>query len=100
MARVFKRDKNGKFAKGSGGGGKAKSGAKKKTLKQRYQKGESGAGAIHRRRAKQWKSGKKRDKAKVLYKSSGLGLTGGHIVHAASYANHKRVQAKKKKTKR
>lgn len=63
-----------------------------KTLKQRYQKGHRGPGAIHRRRKAQWNSGRKRDKAKVLYKS---GTYAGGIAHATSYVRHKRRVRKK-----
>lgn len=94
MARSYKRDAKGRFSRTSGGS----KGKKKKTLKQRYQKGEKGAGAIHRRRAKQWKSGRKRDKAKVIAKTGFGPLWAG--VHAASYANNKRVQRKKRKKRR
>ena len=82
MARSYKRDSKGRFAKGAG------------NLKRRYQKGEKGAGAIHRRRAKQWKSGRKRDMAKVVAKS---GSYGGAAVHAVSFARHKRAQKRKKR---
>lgn len=67
---------------------------KKKTLKQRYQKGESGPGAIHRRRQAQWNSGRQSDKAKVLYKS---GSQGGAAIHAISYGRDKLDKKMKKK---
>lgn len=62
---------------------KASTGRKRKSVKARYQKGHSGAGAIHRRRKAQWNSGKKRDKAKVIAKSFN---NAGAMVHAVSYA--------------
>ncbi len=66
---------------------------KKKTLKQRWQKGHSGAGAIHRRRKAQWKSGRKRDKLKVIYKS-GI-LNGGGLAHVVSYARDRRRKSRR-----
>lgn len=83
MARNYKRDRNGKFAR-TGSSGKGK-----KTLKQRYQKGHKGAGAIHRRRRDQWNSGRKRDKLKVLAKSTSYA---GGTAHAASYVRHRRAR--------
>lgn len=66
---------------------KRRKGGGRKSLKKRYQKGQTGAGAIHRRRAAQWNSGRKRDKLKVIAKS---GSYGGGITHAVSYARNKK----------
>ena len=66
----------------------------KKTLKQRWQKGHSGAGAIHRRRRDQWRSGRKRDKLKVIYKSGVLG--GGGAAHAVSYLRDRNRKKKRR----
>lgn len=76
MARKYKRDKKGRFAK---------TGA---SLKRRYQKGHKGAGAIHRRRRDQWNSGRKRDKAKVIAKTGFNTYSAG--AHAISYARDRR----------
>lgn len=85
MARKYKRDSKGRFARVAGG------------AKKRYQKGHKGAGAIHRRRKAQWNSGRKRDKAKVIYKTGIMPY--GYIAHAGSYAADRAVQRKKVKSR-
>lgn len=81
MARNYKRDRKGRFAR---------TGA---AVKKKYQKGHSGAGAVHRRRRDQWNSGRKRDKAKVIVKT-GI-VPGGQYVHAFSSGNNNRVMQQK-----
>ena len=65
----------------------------RKTLKQRWKKVQTGAGAIHRRRKAQWNSGRVRDKAKVVLKS---GSTGGGTIHLISYARNSRRKKRKR----
>lgn len=98
MARMFKRDRRGRFARGGSAGGKKGPAKNKKTLKQRYQKGHTGAGAIHRRRRDQWNSGRKRDKAKVLYKSS-FNYGGGAVIQGVSMVRNNRVNKKASKAR-
>jgi len=74
---------------------KRKGRGKKKTLKQRWQKGHSGAGAIHRRRKAQWKSGRKRDKLKVIYKTGVLGY--GGVAHGVSYLRDRNRNKKRRR---
>lgn len=85
MARSYKRDNRGRFARAAGG------------AKKRYQKGQTGKGAIHRRRRDQWNSGRKRDKAKVILKS---GSSGGAAMHAVSAIRNRNAQNKGKRVRR
>lgn len=83
MARKYKRDTRGRFARTAS------------SAKKRYQKGHKGAGAIHRRRKAQWSSGRKRDKAKVIYKS-GIFVYGAPT-HAVSFIRNEHLKSKRKR---
>lgn len=82
MARNYKRDNRGRFARTGS------------AAKKRYKKGQSGKGAIHRRRAAQWNSGRKRDKAKVLVKTGVLPY--GAATHGVSYVRSRSAPRKSK----
>ena len=62
-----------------------------RSIKRRYQKGETGAGAIHRRRLNQYKSGKVTGIGRAAAKDIPLG-----IVHTVSYANHLRTRKRRR----